>query len=91
MANKIEGLTINESEYDLPGKAKGKIAVLIYAGSGDPKRILDHAVAAYVGNEGHHELIDAHLDNPWMRVILSDINNMDQEAFDETKHKLKQK
>lgn len=87
--SKIPGLKISEAEYDLPNnKGKGKIAVLMYQGGADPKKILDHAVTEYVKNDGYHELIDAHLDNPWMRVLLSDINNMKQEDFNSTKHQL---
>lgn len=79
--DQIPGLTINEAEYDLPGGRKGKIAVLIYAGSADPKKILDYARHHYVKGTSYHELIDANLDNPWMRVIVSDINNMEQRDF----------
>jgi uncharacterized protein YozE (UPF0346 family) len=86
---KISGLSINEAEYDLLNNGKGKIAVLIYTGSADPKKILDYAVSVYVENEGYHELIDAHLDNPWIRVILSDINNMSQRQFDPNTDRLK--
>lgn len=86
---KISGLSINEAEYDLSNNGKGKIAVLIYTGSADPKKVLDYAVSVYVQNEGYHELIDAHLDNPWMRVILSDINNMSQRQFDPNTDRLK--
>ncbi len=83
MIEKISGLTINEAKYDLPGnKGKGKIAVFIYSGGADPKKVLDHAVSIYVKDSGYYELIDAHLDNPWMRVVISDINNMSQKNFD---------
>jgi hypothetical protein len=85
---KISGLTINEAEYDLSQKKKGKIAVFMYSGEADPKKVLDLAVSEYVEGTGYHELIDAHLDNPWMRVILSDINGMKQDDFDPTKYKL---
>jgi hypothetical protein len=77
----IEDLTINESVYDLSNGKKGKIAVLIYNGAGDPTKVLDYAVHQYVKDHGYHELVDANLDNPWMRVILSDINNMSQHQF----------
>ncbi len=80
--SKIDGLTINESEYDLNNGKKGKIAVLIYNGSADPTKVLDYAVHQYVQQNGYHELVDANLDNPWMRVILPDINNMPQHKFD---------
>jgi hypothetical protein len=86
---KISGLTINEADYDLLNNGKGKMAVLIYTGSADPKKVLDYAVSVYVQSEGYHELIDAHLDNPWMRVILSDINSMSQRQFDPNTDRLK--
>lgn len=88
MTKKIPGLTINQSEYQLENGGKGKIAVFIYAGSGDPKQMLDYAIHEYVGNNHYHELMDVHMDNPWMRVVLSDINNMHQELFDASIHKL---
>jgi hypothetical protein len=50
--------------------------------------MLDNAIHEYVGNNHYHELMDAHMDNPWMRVVLSDINNMHQELFDASIHKL---
>jgi hypothetical protein len=81
-------LTINEAEYNLPMGGKGKIAVFMYSGDSDPKTILDNAVSNYVEGNGYHELIDYNLDNPWMRVVLSDINKMKQEIFDVNKHKL---
>lgn len=84
----IPGLTINEAEYALENGGKGKIAVFIYAGISDPKKVLDLAIHQYVGNNGYNELIDANLDNPWMRVVLSNINNMKQEPYDSDKHKL---
>lgn len=85
---KIPGLTINESSYKLENGQDAKLAVFIYTGNADPKPILDYAVKEYVGENGYHELIDAHLDNPWTRVILSEINGMNQEEFDPEKHKL---
>ena len=45
---KIHGLKINETEYDLPENKKGKLAVLIYSGGADPKKVLDYAVSVYV-------------------------------------------
>ena len=83
----IPGLTISEAEYALEN-GTGKMAVFIYAGKSDPKKVLDLAILQYVGNNGHHELIDANLDNPWMRVVLSDINKMKQEPYEAAKHKL---
>lgn len=89
--DKVPGLTINETDYNLANGQKGKIAVLIYSGTADPKKILDYAVQEYVEDNGYYELIDGSLSNPWMRVILSDINNISQEDFNFENHKLKRK
>ncbi len=86
---KISGLSISKAEYELEEGRKGIIAVFIYTGSADPKKVLDFAVHQYVQNEGYHELIDANLDNPWMRVILSDINGISQKQFDPNTDRLK--
>ena len=85
---KIPGVRISEAEYGLPDGNNGKVAVLMYHGNGDPKKILDYAVGVYVQKNGYHELIDAHLDNPWLRVLLSDINSMNQKDFDEKTDRL---
>lgn len=87
--NKYEGVKINQAQYDLANGHKGRVAVILYSGTGDPKPILDAVISNYVENEGYHELIDSNLDNPWMRVILSDINNMHQEDYDPIHHKIR--
>ena len=86
--NRIPGLTISESTYGLSGEKKGKVAVFIYSGGGDPAKVLDLAIRAYVEDNGYYELIDANLDNPWMRVVVSNINEMSQEPFDLSVHRL---
>ncbi|MEI7663873.1 MAG: hypothetical protein WCK34_16820 [Bacteroidota bacterium] len=84
----IPDLVINESEITLQGGNVGKIAVLIYTGERDPKYVLDYAISKYVERKPHNVLIDANMDNPWMRVIISNINDMIQEPFDEDKHRM---
>ena len=86
--SQIKDVVINEALYNLDGNKKAKLAVLIYSGKGDPKRVLNEAVHVYVYGQSYHELIDANLDNPWMRVILSEINEMHQEPFDQEHHRL---
>ena len=83
-------IKIQESSIDLTFERKGQIAILMYAGEEDPVQKLDTAVSEYVGNVGHNQFIDINMDNPWVRVIISGINDMKQEDFDPTKHKLKQ-
>lgn len=79
---------IQESIIDLTHGRKGKVAVLIYVGEDDPIAKLDWAVCEYVGRVGYSEFIDINNDNPWVRVILSDINDMNQVDFDPSIHKL---
>jgi hypothetical protein len=87
----MNDLTINESEYLLENGKMGKIAVFLYSGSGEPSRILDGAVHEYTKeingvDNSFTELIGANLDNPWMRVVISGVNDMYQENFDINRH-----
>lgn len=79
----IDGMRINEAEYPLENGKKGKIAVLMYTGSADPRPVLDYAIKSYVQGNPYYELIDAQMNNPWLRVIISNINDMKQEDFDD--------
>lgn len=84
----MEEVKIQESTIELRNGQKGKIAILIYVGDDDPIPKLDWAVSEYVESIPYSEFIDINNDNPWVRVILSDINNMTQENFDPSFHKL---
>ncbi len=79
---------IQESTIDLQNGQKGRVAVLTNVGEENPTAKLDWAVAEYVGNAGYNQFVDVHADNPYMRVIISGINEMSQEDFDPLKHKL---
>ena len=61
---------------------KVKVGILIYTGAGDPVKHLNEAVQQYVGNQGYNEFIDANMDNPWVKVIIKGINDMEQLEFD---------
>lgn len=65
-----------------------KVGILMYVGSGDPVRKLNEAVSLYVRNEGYNEFIDANMDNPWIRVIIKGINDMEQKPFNPEIHHL---
>jgi len=82
-------VTIQESTIDLTFGRKGKIAVFMYVGEDDPVAILDNAVSQYVGHEGYSEFIDINMDNPWVRVVMSGVNEMNQVPFNPAIHKLK--
>lgn len=84
----MENIRINYSTFSLKNERKGAIAVLIYSGIGDPKEALDIAVSKITEDTSFFELIDAHLDNPWTRVLLTNINEMTQEDLNIDKHKL---
>ena len=84
----LKKVIISESEYKLENGGNGKIAVFIYTGSGNPEKVLDYAIHLYVETNAYHQFIDAHLDNPWTRVIMSDINGMKQEEFNPDTHKM---
>jgi hypothetical protein len=72
----------------LLSKGKVKVAVLIYTGSDDPVIHLDEAVSHYTKGQLYNEFIDANMDNPWTRVIIRGINDMDQRYFDPKVDKL---
>ncbi|SMG49313.1 hypothetical protein SAMN05661096_03599 [Marivirga sericea] len=86
----MEKIVIQESSIELTHGRKGQIAVIMYAGDNDPVAKLNLAVSQYVGNVGHSQFVDISMDNPWVRVIISGINEMKQEDFDPLKHKLKE-
>jgi hypothetical protein len=65
-----------------------KVGILIYTGDGDPVQHLDEAVDLYVRHEGYNEFIDANMDNPWVRVIVKGINEMEEVSFDPEVHHL---
>ncbi len=67
---------------------KVRVGILIYIGAGDPVKHLNEAVSLYVQHEGYNEFIDANMDNPWVRVIIKGINDMEQVEFDSKIHQL---
>lgn len=42
----------------------------------DPSDYMDNAVSAFVNHELHNEFIEKYLDNPWVRIIIFDFNNI---------------
>lgn len=85
----MENVRINHSKFKLKSGSYGAIAILMYSGTGDPKIALDSAVRQITADGvNYFELIDANLDNPWTRVVISGINEMKQEDLDPAKHLL---
>ena len=42
----------------------------------NPKAFMDNVVADFVNGRMYNEYIDANLDNPWLRIIIEDINDL---------------
>ena len=67
---------------------KVKVGILIYVGPEDPVSHLNSAVHNYVRREGYNEYIDANMDNPWVRVIIKGLNEIEPVEFDPQIHHL---
>jgi len=51
-----------------------KIAIFTTNESNNPDKILDNAVSQYVDGEPHIELMNANCDDPWTRIIMSQLS-----------------
>ena len=77
---------IQENIIQLEDGNKGKVAVFLYGGEGNPMVALDDAVKEYVGVEPSSQFIDINMDNPWVRVVITHINEMLQDDYDPSRH-----
>jgi hypothetical protein len=82
---KISHINFRQTKTD---NGRTTTAIFIYTGPGDPVPPLKEAVALYVKHKGYHEFIDANMDNPWVRVVISGLNELDQTEFDPDIHHL---
>lgn len=83
----MEGVKIFEQELeDNNGNKKGKIAIM-YGGLDEenPKKIMDDVVLKYTNGKPHSQYVDIHLDNPWFRIVLSGVNDLNFEDFNKQK------
>lgn len=83
----MEGVKIFEQELkDNNRNKKGKIAIM-YGGldNENPKEYMDKAVTEYTNGKPHSQYVDIHLDNPWFRIVLSGVNDLDFEDFNNQK------
>lgn len=73
-------------EQELIGKSKkkvGKVAILRGGLSSDrPISHMNEAVSKYVGQTGYNEFVEITLDNPYLRVVVSGINELEFKKFD---------
>jgi len=64
------------------GKKKGKVAILRGGlNSENPIAHMNNAVSKYVKGELHNQFVEIHMDNPWVRVIVSGINELEYEEL----------
>ena len=47
----------------------------------NPKAFMDNVVSKYVQSRMFNEYIDSHLDNPWFRIIIEDVNDLINEKL----------
>ncbi|MGB3227094.1 MAG: hypothetical protein WBB02_03895 [Saprospiraceae bacterium] len=73
--NQIE---LFEQDLTKGQKAVGKIAIFRGGLNTDnPSELLERAVSKYVGDKGYNEFVEIYLDNPWVRVIVLGINELE--------------
>ena len=78
--NKVEFF---EQELTKDNKKVGKVAIFRGGLNTDnPTAILDSAVSKYVGNDGYNEFVEIFLDNPWVRVVVIGINELEYKKFE---------
>jgi hypothetical protein len=75
--NKMNLVSIAQFNLTHPNGRQDRLAILkCDEGSPNPKGVLEYAVNKYVVNEGFNEFVQIELDNPWMRLIIRDINEL---------------
>jgi hypothetical protein len=73
-----EWVRISEHNFtNSKGDVIGKCAILRSYYPGDVVEMLNTAVSRYVGDVPYNEFIDINMDDPWTRVIISDMINSD--------------
>jgi hypothetical protein len=80
----MKDLRINESTFPLKNGGTGVVAVFIYAGDEDPKPILGDAIRKYTeGTTNYDIFMDAQMNCPWVRVVISGISDMEQMDYND--------
>ena len=72
-----EDVEIKEFHVD-----NGGVIAILRGGLNKPKSYMDNVVSEYVGHAMHNQFIEIFLDNPYVRVIVTGINNFDYVTFD---------
>lgn len=74
-SNQFSDVEIFEKEL-----AQGVFIAMLRGGftAANPKLYMDNVVSEYVGQSMYNEFVEIFLDNPWIRVIIFGINNINQ-------------
>ncbi len=79
----MEDVEIFEQLLKNKDQVVGKIAVIRGGLNTDnPTGLLNAAVSEYVQNTGFNEFVEIYLDNPWIRVVMSGINEIEFKKFE---------
>lgn len=60
----------------------GKIAIFTYSGQLDPVQPLDEAIGLYTSGSNYTEFTDIGMNNPWVRVIISNLDDVMEGSVD---------
>lgn len=64
------------------GGGDAKLAVFVASSHiENPTILLDKAVSKYVGTHGFNQFKDVNSSNPWVRIVITGINNLEFDAF----------
>ena len=74
-SNQFSDVEIFEKEL-----AQGVFIALLRGGftAANPKLYMDNVVSEYVGQSMYNEFVEIFLDNPWIRIIIFGINNINE-------------
>ena len=81
----MSGISIYETSFPGIGGKRVKMAIFRFEAPvtdlGIIKTSMDEVVHAYVQGAIHNTFIEEHADNPNMRIVISEINDVDFHSF----------
>lgn len=78
----MEDVKIFEHKWTSLNGKPNKLAIL-WGGMNreNPTQYMNDAVSQYVQQTSYNQFVEIHMDNPWLRVIVKDINELPFEDF----------
>lgn len=81
--SKYPDVEIFEQDIETEKGQRYKIAVLRGGFTQEyPKEYMDGVVSEYTSHYLHNQFVESHLDMPWVRVVLTGINELDYVPFE---------